>query len=1724
MAATATVEKDTVFKRYYTKTNTHPYDQVSWKEFDAFIRDYETGETKFEQKGVLFPEFYSQNAVNIITSKYFRGIMGTDNRETSYKQLIDRVVNTNVAWGEEQGYFSDDNQKKVFADELTYILLHQMAYFNSPVWFNMGWKGRSQTASACFILGIEDSIESINECLSTESIVFKSGSGSGINFSALRSRFENLSAGGFSSGPLSFMKTFDTNAGQWKSGGSVRRAACMRMMNVEHPEIVDFIQCKAKEEEKAFALIREGYDSSFNGDAYSTVAFQNANHSVRVSDEFMKICENDSYFWTKFVSGGKKHKKYKAKEILRMISEATWKSGDPGMQFDDVINKWNTCKTERCNGTNPCVTGDTLVAVADGRLYVPIKQLVLENKPVPVYSYNLEKKEVEIKTGRNPRKTGENKKILKIKLDDGSHIRVTENHKMMLKSGEYVEAKDIKVKDRLMPFNKWESRGMNKEGRTTYWYAHLNSPNKTVKAEHNLIYEFLNDKPIEDGYCIHHKDYNGLNNEFDNLEYVSVEEHGKIHMLDYDRNPMQGGWWDKLSDEDKDKHREKMSKLMSGDNNPMFGKKHSDKTKETISEALKGKKSWCKGQTKHTNPSLMASSVKQTKNFGDVKCKFCGKKIERIGFNRKCVEFCSRSCASFYSNSNPDILLSKSEKSKEYWEKNRENNRELQLCLYEQLISEGKDVTRKSFKEEALKRNIPHDIRHTFGTFSNLKDECVFSNHKVIGIEEDGYEDVYNITVDDNHNLAYILKTNEKTKDNFSKVTGIFTRNCSEYTDHDWTSCNLASLNLMKFYDPSKGSFDVKGFQHACMIVHTAQDIWINDADYPTDKIAEKTKRYRTTGLGFANLGSLIMAEGLAYDSDDGRAIASAITSLMTGACYLNSAKHCENPNLDSFPEFDKNKKSMIEVLRMHRDETKKIKKTAINKSILKEATDCWMKAIRIGGKVGFRNSYVSNIAPTGCVHGETIVFTEDGAKRMASLYKENPFDNYRDLNKKVVSDSGMKMATKFYANGLNDTIRIKTKFGSEFEATEKHRVRVFDQSGKLSWKRMTELAEGDILPVALYGSVKDKKYEPLKGTKSKKHHNENTNFVEPTFVNEDFAEFLGYFYGDGQNKERSIRFTISNKDKNFMIPYIESLMLRTFGINRSEHIEEYDGCVGVSFNSKRLIDFLKYNKINKIKSNNIYVPDIILSSKESVQAAFFRGFFEADGSVSENGTITATSVSKNFIMDSSKLLNSMGILSKVDISVTADDVEHKGDNDVYRLTIGFSKYAKTFRDKIGFISDRKNNRLNRAPLKSKKDAFGKDVLDIIARKLGHKRYYGSLTPKLKNHLREFFSGFAFDSVESISHSSAYTYDLTVPDGNSYIAGNLISHNTIALAMDCDTTGLEPELALVKMKLLAGSDVSIKFVNNTTKMALKRLGYTKKSIEKICAFVEENGHVEGAPSLKEEHYSVFDCSFATGTRYIHHMGHLKMMAAIQPFISGASSKTINMPNSATSKEIMEAYLEAWKMGIKCVAIYRDGSKGSQVLSTIKKDRSRATRIKLPDDVDAKRHRFEIGGQKGYIKVGLYDDGSPGEVFLTINRPGSTVRGLTDTIGVVISIALQYGVPLKAIIRKILHTKFEPSGFTANKKIRSATSIVDYLGKYLAENHMDQKDRDSIGYIASSENFDPSQKDVTVENSPTYESVPVIGNSGEACPNCGSLMAANGSCKYCPSCGATTGCS
>jgi ribonucleoside-diphosphate reductase alpha chain len=928
--ADATVDRDTSsrarraqtlapgldFARFFSTAGVDAFDQLEWELRDAVIGS-DKGSIVFEQRQVEIPKSWSQQATNIVVSKYFRGHIGSPERERSVKQLIGRVVDTITEWARKQNYFASDDALAAFSGDLKHLLVEQKAAFNSPVWFNCGFEKAPQ-CSACFINAVDDTMDSILTLAKTEGMLFKFGSGTGSNLSAIRSSKELLAGGGTASGPVSFMKGFDAFAGVIKSGGKTRRAAKMVILNADHPDIVEFINCKVDEEKKAWALIDAGYDGSFTGTAYNSVFFQNSNNSVRATDEFMRAVVDDGLWQTRAITTGEVMDTYRARDLMRLIAEGTWVCGDPGMQFDTTVNEWHTCpNTARINASNPC----------------------------------------------------------------------------------------------------------------------------------------------------------------------------------------------------------------------------------------------------------------------------------------------------------------------------------------------------------------------------------------------------------------------------------------SEYMFLDDSACNLASLNLMKFLRED-GEFDTEAFKAACRTLITAQEILVDNSSYPTRAIEKNSHAYRPLGLGYANLGALLMSRGLPYDSDAGRDYAAAITALMTGEAYAQSARVARDHG-GPFAGYEKNREPFLRVMRKHRDAIRGINARHVPADLYNAARQSWDEAVELGEDFGYRNAQATVLAPTG--------------------------------------------------------------------------------------------------------------------------------------------------------------------------------------------------------------------------------------------------------------------------------------------------------------TIGFM-------------------------------------------------------------------------------------------------------------MDCDTTGVEPDIALVKYKKLVGGGM-MKIVNMTVPMALKKLGYTAAQVADIVQHIDDKETIEGAPHLLDRDLAVFDCAFkaANGERSIHYMGHIKMMGATQPFISGAISKTVNVPKNATAEEIELAYLESWRLGAKAISIYRDGSKRTQPLNTSRDGKAAPAAVvaeaaastvtmptpvrrKLPDERQAITHKFDIAGHEGYITVGLFEDGQPGEIFLVMAKEGSTISGFADAFAQAISYALQYGVPLQALVDKFSHVRFEPSGMTRNPDVRFAKSIVDYIFRWMASKFLSAEAQFNAG-VNNRDEANGGHADVpsAVIPAPAPAFAPMTAAKTSAfaamqnqedappCSTCGSIMVRSGACYKCTNCGTTSGC-
>ncbi|HSI94367.1 MAG TPA: polymorphic toxin-type HINT domain-containing protein, partial [Jiangellaceae bacterium] len=503
-------------ERIFTTEGVHPYDEVTWERRDVVQQNWRTGETVFEQRGVEFPNFWSVNASTIVTSKYFRGALGTEVREWSLKQLVDRVVKTYRNAGEEYGYFATPADAEIFEHELTWMLVHQVFSFNSPVWFNVGTPSPQQV-SACFILSVDDSMESILNWYREEGLIFKGGSGAGLNLSRIRSSKELLSSGGTASGPVSFMRGADASAGTIKSGGATRRAAKMVVLDVDHPDVEEFIETKAREENKIRALRDAGFDMDLGGKDIVSVQYQNANNSVRVSDEFMRAVEKGEEFALRARLTGEVIETVDAKDLFRKMAQAAWECADPGIQYDGVINDWHTNpETGRITASNPCCfTGDTLVETVHGPMALEqVVKNVRAGEAVTARAY-------EMSTGSFVERSvvagwiaGHTTSLVKVTTRGGLLLRCTPEHRFLTEAG-WVEARSLATGQLLVGPG-------GADAVTTVEHVTLDDPIAVYDIEVSGLHNFVVTCEGQSGVVVHNSEYMSLDNSSCNLASLNL--------------------------------------------------------------------------------------------------------------------------------------------------------------------------------------------------------------------------------------------------------------------------------------------------------------------------------------------------------------------------------------------------------------------------------------------------------------------------------------------------------------------------------------------------------------------------------------------------------------------------------------------------------------------------------------------------------------------------------------------------------------------------------------------------------------------------------------------------------------------------------------------------------------------------------------------------------------------------------------------------------------------------------------------------------------------------------------------------------------------------------------------------------------------------------------------------------------------------------------------------
>jgi ribonucleoside-diphosphate reductase alpha chain len=931
--------------RYFTRPGEDPFEQVEWERRDARIGHGER--VSFEQLGVEFPKSWSQNATNIVAQKYFRGRPGSPEREWSVREMIKRVAGTIAGWGAERGYFASTEDAAAFEAELSHILLHQMAAFNSPVWFNVGWHpvgSPKMQASACFILSVQDNMESILEWNTKEGIIFRGGSGSGINLSKIRGSMEPLSRGGTASGPVSFMRGADAWAGSIKSGGGTRRAAKMVVLDVDHPDIREFIWCKAKEEDKAAALRDAGFDMSIDGDGFFSIQYQNANNSVRVTDEFMRAVENDED-WQLIAraTGEPTGEAIPARELMREISEAAWRCADPGVQYDTTINQWHTCPNSgRINASNPCFPGDACVHTTKGLM--PIAELITRGEAgeeIRVYTHRA--------TADNPAtgvlatqpiafmRNGVSP-IVRLRFANGAELRCTPNHRIWTLTRGYVRAEELTGADRVM----------------------LNdSPTPAVDASWELPVTALAEaKSFARGGTVTHHQLPAHWSE--GLAELTGHLIGDGCMTQSQTQWVYGG--DDIEDRLVDSHEGMLQELIGGVSRQTMqnGTVQLRAGSAAVRELFRGLGvTSARAHEKRVPAAVFVAP-------GEIQAAFlrglfgadgCVSRVEAGGKATRYVGLGGRSQAMLRDVQR--MLLTFGVRSRIYrigesdrtsFTYTRNDGVTVEYASREgfDLRITGSDL---GLFADAIGFSTPRKSAALDALLSETKRYRSKPATRLISREDDGQEHVFNLTEPAHHSYM---------------VDGFVVANCSEYMHVDDSACNLASLNLMKFRR-ANGTFDVESFEHAVDIMFLAQEIIVSPSSYPTEEITKNARAFRQLGLGYANLGAYLMADGMPYDSDAARSIAAAVTALMTGRGYLRSAQVAEA--IGPYERYEENREQHNAVMRMHRDATYAISdSTCADTELLEAARSIWEQAVSAGEEHGYRNAQATVLAPTGTI------------------------------------------------------------------------------------------------------------------------------------------------------------------------------------------------------------------------------------------------------------------------------------------------------------------------------------------------------------------------------------------------------------------------------------------------------------------------------------------------------------------------------------------------------------------------------------------------------------------------------------------------------------------------------------------------------------------------------------------------------------------------------------
>ncbi len=1634
-------------------TTDDPRDMVEWETRDAIIRN--GNDIVFEQRDVRVPKSWSDTALNIAASKYF--YRGHD-PETSVFRLVHRVCKTIAQWGREDSYF-DTKGEDVFYKELTTLMLKQMSCFNSPVLFNTNLHGYGVTAepsgwiwnfnkgaipcpdpyeypqvSACFIQSVNDNMADIMELAKSQAMLFKYGSGTGTNYSSLRSKHETLSGGGKPSGPLSFMRISDAVGEVVSSGGTTRRAAAMRILNINHPDILDFINAKEDIEKLARALITQGHDPV---SVYSMLPFQNANHTVRISDQFMDAVDAGKAWHTQFVNSDySKISELPAKEIWDLIAKRAHQNGDPGVQFDDTINSWNTV-CERINASNPCVSRGTRLLTDKG--WLKVEDL----------SPNGEKTECDIFDGirfvpGKVWKTG-HKKLVRLETSGGRTLDVTPDHKIYTTDG-WKKAKNCL--DASIPVNQLTNCTL--QPNTTLPKCITGGSGKFYSHCSIAIMESLGFL-LGDG---------SLRPDINVLAVYYTPKKDSIFL--------------------KNTILPLLSDIAAPANETYAPKKLPDSNGYTLC----GKKlcSWLRDMgfpsTNLPERTLPEFVFKTTLN---VQASFLRGLFGANGnvstTSRKAVVLVS-TCKTMLQEVQM-ILQSMDIKSKVY-----RHNKETSTQW-----PNGHTYTNKESYHLTIDKQ---QSIYTFSRIVGFPQAC--QTNKLLSIVSTGLrsskcgrkpatetiKSIIQIESDD----VYDFQINTTS---MGLANGLLVHNCSEFMFVDDSSCNLASINLRKF-QKSDGTLDVESFMAACRLMLIAQDIMVDRASYPTKKICENSHHYRPLGLGYTNFGAFLMSQGIPYDSDAGRKACSEVTATLHSAALGTSAELAKE--LGTFEEYNMDVGPLYMVLDKH------LKASDV---LHPEYQAMVARAISSAKNRGLRNAQLTTLAPTGtisflldcdttgiepemalvktktlvgggtiqqinrsvedglkslgytenegvpralkhiqdgrldqllrdsdatvfqtalgdnplpweshvkmmaaaqpflsgaiskCVVGDTKITTTIGLIPIESLYNGEDSNSFTPCELNIASIDGVTKTTEFYYGGKQPVKTVSLRSGHTITGTNHHPLLTVSENG-LEWKQLNEIKKDDLIAVQ-YGAdlwatrspkIKDFKSTPLYGNQKR--------IQIPTEITQDLAFLLGAYCADGHISISTWTTCISNTDIE-LLQILRGLVKQLFDIE-SKVVKQSDRCPVLVCASKTLIEFLDFLGVGR-NSTNKNIPDLILQSPKNIVLSFLSGLF-LDSYIINNKWVM--SQASNKLLDSLQtILTNLGIVTS-------------------RIR-KFNKEYNRYYDEIYCSAENQKNLLNLVEYP---------------------------TARKRNKAKEWLSNYQTYTTN--------TSDI-IPIDKKYWK-----------IQDKRTTNLSR--ATVQQVFDSGMPLP---------------NYAK-------LLIRNNIHLSPVTNVQD-----------SGTQLVYDIS----VPATHTFIGNGilNHNTINMPNDASVEDVKAAFKMAYNLGLKSITVYRDGSKGMQPVVVETKVIPTTKRLRLPDTRDSITHKFTVDTHEGYFTVGLYPDGTPGELFITMAKEGSTISGLLDSFGISISIGLQFGIPLKVFIEKFKHARFEPQGFTKNPDIRLAKSIVDYIARWLELRFLNLEEELDAWEAASDESMD-----------------------APLCDNCGSMMNLVGSCFLCSNCGTSGGCS